>query len=94
MQIRNPAHHPVEQIRRISGFQTPSLDPNFQSNFPWDPKLLLQITVPASLIFPGIRGVNQQQINIFIGPPHRAGPGLAAPRKSFKLLRLLTATFL
>lgn len=41
MQIRNPAHHPVELIQRFSAFQTLSVDPNFQSNFPCNPKLLL-----------------------------------------------------
>lgn len=55
MQICNPAHHPVEQMQRFSGFQTPSVGPNFQSNFPCNPKLSLYSTVEAGLIFPGLQ---------------------------------------
>lgn len=41
MQICNPARHPVEQIQRFIGFQTLSVSPNFQSNFPCNQKIVI-----------------------------------------------------
>lgn len=66
--ICSPSQHPVEQIRCLSGFQTLSVDPHFQSHFPCNPELLMGTTVQDCLIFPGCR-VNQQQIESFTWPP-------------------------
>lgn len=50
-----------------SSFQTLSVDPNFQSNFPCNPKLLPG-TVKACVVLSGFRDVNQQEIYFLTEP--------------------------
>lgn len=67
--------------------------PNFQSNFLLRLKVVVGTTVQARLMFPGFRGVNQQERKRFL-TEQEPFESLAALKKQYKLLTFGSETFL